>query len=227
MRQILAPSHPNCEISPGGHTVDVDRLPLAPVVLDVGCRGFDFTEAVLKLRPDAAVFALDPDPSIHGPHLPGCTYLRFALVHDDRASSLYAMDGAGLGNFLVEGPGKIRRPDCGWEFDGCQVDRVACVNIVELMKRTGVTRWDLVKLDCEGSEFGILENWPGPIADQITVEFHDWTGPRGDLVKAGYYEKTLWPKLPWYEVVQHEWLPLGADATRQIGHWDSLLTLKV
>ena len=37
------------------HSVDVELLPEAPVVLDAGCRGFDFSNAVLDVRPKARV----------------------------------------------------------------------------------------------------------------------------------------------------------------------------
>jgi hypothetical protein len=84
----------------------------------------------------------------------------------------------------------------------------------------------VVKLDCEGEEFSILENWPGPIATQISVEFHDFTGPRRALVDEGYYENKLWPHLcQWYKVVKHDWVDLRGEPA-YCGHWDSLLVLK-
>ncbi len=86
------------------------------------------------------------------------------------------------------------------------------------MKVLDVTYWDLVKLDCEGSEFEILENWPGRIATQISVEFHDGA----DAARDDAYFETLFAKLPDYEIVQHEKFKQGA----WIGHWDSLLRLR-
>jgi hypothetical protein len=51
------------------HTVDVDLLPEAPIVLDVGCRWFDFSKEILRIRPDARIVALDPGPDIEDPGL--------------------------------------------------------------------------------------------------------------------------------------------------------------
>jgi methyltransferase family protein len=90
------------------------------------------------------------------------------------------------------------------------------------MRDYRVDHWDLIKLDCEGSEFGILENWPGPVARQISVEFHDWTGPWAERAAGDYYERLFAGPLKDYEVVQHELSKQGEG----IGHWDSLLRLR-
>ncbi len=197
-----------------GHTVDLDRLPSHPVVLDVGCRGFDFTADILALRPGARIVAMDPDPIIERPDwLPvRCNFLNIALVHDNRDSSGYASYSTGEGNMLT---------DLEKYYDAKMLT-VGCANVRSVMDAVKVTHWDLVKLDCEGSEFDILANWPGPIADQISVEFHDGhpelRGPHRD--ERAEYFVTLWSKLG-YKVIQHEISKQGD----WFGHWDTLLTL--
>ena len=183
------------------HTVDVDRLPDAPVVLDAGCRGFDFTVEMKQLRPLAKIVPMDPDTEMDG-----CfTYVRMALVGDDRLYAPYAAHSTGEANFLTEGQ----------PVHYAEIRQVPCVNIEKLMLLCDVTHWDVVKLDIEGSEFSVLENWPGPIADQISVEFHDWTGDC-DCTKALERLQSLG-----YRIVQHELSRQGEG----IGHWDSLLVL--
>ena len=198
------------------HTVDLDLLPERPVVLDVGCRGFDFTREVLALRPKAYVLALDPDPLMEYPHETenDWVYMRAALVGDDRKTANYACWSTGEGNMLCEvSPHYAERSH-----------QVKCINIGRLSSTFNVDRWDLVKLDCEESEFGILEAWPGPIATQISVEFHDWTGPWETKAKnSPTYYPNLWAgPLRDYEVVQHELSKVGEG----VGHWDTLLRLK-
>lgn len=193
------------------HTVDLDLLPESPVVLDVGCRGFDFSHEVLELRPQARVIALDPAPDI----VRFSRYVEFwraALVGTGSASQSFAHFSTGEGDFISE-----RRHMPGWDKQP-EWSNVDCYTIGELMLAEGVKHFDLVKLDCEGSEFAILENWPGPIATQISVEFHDWDKPR--YRAEGYYE-ALWKMLPSYRVVQHELSKQGEG----VGHWDSLLVL--
>jgi len=189
-----------------GHTIDLDALPEAPTVLDVGCRGFDFVHAVLNERPLANIVGLDPGLDVWT-DTEHCQFLALALVGDGRKRAKYADYSTGEGNFIT---------DLESYYDA-RIREVDCIDISEL----AIKHWDVVKLDCEGSEFGILENWPGPIASQISVEFHDsgYTpgyGPDYDYVP-------LFKRLAGfgYRVVKHDLSKQGEG----IAHWDSLLVL--
>jgi len=216
-----------------GHTIDVDLLPDSPIVLDAGCRGFAFSKDILILRPKARVIALDPDSRIDNPQVPGIEYWKVGLVaHQKRVSSYVSTtksSGDGGANFLIE-PGSgidgvITRPDCGWEFSDYEMETVATGNIQAIMRIADVSHWDVVKLDIEGQEFPVLENWPGPIATQISVEFHDFTGPMRHRVDAGYYTTLMDHLGQWYRFARHEWMDLDGDPVH-FGHWDSVLVLK-
>lgn len=191
-----------------GHTIDESLLPEIPVVLDVGSRDFHFTKALLQIRPRAFVVAMDPDKGIPAPI--NCLFWNMALVGDGKTKSNYASYSTGEGNMLLEGN----------SYYDAKIYEVACIDIQTLMRHCKVNQWDLVKLDCEGSEFDILWNWPGPIAKQISVEFHDGADPahRHDQYFAGLFERLL----VYYRVVQHEKFQQGA----WWGHWDSVLVLK-
>ena len=188
------------------HTIDVDRLPEAPIVLDAGCRGFDFSLEMLSIKKCARIWAMDPDPRVEVEAInPGVYYTKWALVGDERLYTAYASFSTGEANFLTEGQ----------EVIYADILRVPCVNIDKMMLLAEVKHWDVVKLDIEGSEFAVLENWPGPIANQISVEFHDWTGGR-DCTKAIERLQSLG-----YRIAQHELSKQGEGW----GHWDSLLML--
>lgn len=196
------------------HTIDVDLLPEEPIVLDVGCRWFDFTRGVLAWRPKARVICLDPSSDVKcDSDLPlHVSLLHLALVGDNRLQTNFAegIAGDGGGNFALDAA----------SHGDYRIRKVLCTNIQKLMHGYSIKLFDAVKLDCEGSEFGILENWPGPIATQISVEFHDcW---KKEIRDGEYYDKLLAEKLPWYRLVQH---PLFQQGTA-VGHWDSLLCLK-
>lgn len=194
------------------HTVDLDLLPDTPTVLDVGCRWFDFAQNILDARPAARVICMDPAPDVPGPQLTSANFLRAALVGSGNAKQHLAHYSTGEGDFLGE-----PRHYPGWDIQPT-FHEVDCLNIHEVMMLTGVEHFDLVKLDCEGSEFAILENWPGPIATQISVEFHDWNKPQ---YRRDAYFEMLFRRLPEYRVVQHELSKQGTGW----GHWDTLLTL--
>ncbi len=189
------------------HTIDVDLLPEVPTVLDVGSRNFEFTKAILEIRPRAFVVAIDPDKEIAG--RTDCLFWNLALVGDGKTKSNYASYSTGEGNMLLDG---------NVYFDA-KVYEVVCIDILTLMRHCKVNRWDLVKLDCEGSEFAILDHWPGPIATQISVEFHDGA----DLTRDDSYFAVLFNSLlEHYRVIQHQKTKQGA----WWGHWDSLIVLK-
>lgn len=211
-------------VSLASHTVDLDLLPEAPIVLDAGCRWFDFTKAVSGARPSASIVAMDPaeDVTFNNRGVAEARergidavvkYVSAALVGRGQAQQRLAHFSTGEGDFLTtQGyfPGWDKQPD---------IYEVECLTIKELMLQEGVKHWDLVKLDIEGSEFEVLENWPGAIATQISVEFHDWDKPSRQT--QSYYDG-LMQRLPWYRMAQHEFTKQGTS----YGHWDSLLVLR-
>lgn len=198
------------------HTVDIDLLPEAPLVLDVGCRWFDFTRGILAHRPKARVWCLDPSTDVRWePDLEvgrvGLFHL--ALVGDDRFATNFAegIAGDGGGNLVV---------DDRETFGDYKIKRVLCVNLQKFMQSQKIERFDCIKLDCEGSEFGIIENLVGQVATQISVEFHDWTGP---WKEHGCERAMARLHSLGYRAVQHELSKQGNG----VGHWDSLFVLDV
>lgn len=75
---------------------------------------------------------------------------------------------------------------------GSDEERVASVTLPGLMKEYNLTKIDLLKLDCEGAEYGIFYNTPGQVFDAvncIALETHQ--GPAGNentVALAGYLE---------------------------------------
>ena len=202
------------------HTIDVDLLPETPVVLDVGCRWFDFSTAMIAHRPKARIIAMDPSSDVtlddgslplknHKPFL----FIDAALIGGDELDVWFGegIAGDGGGNLVVSTPA----------YGDYRVRRIPSRNIGYIMQHTclgPIEHFDAVKLDCEGSEFGILENWPGPIATQISVEFHDWTGP---WKQHGCDRAINRLQAMGYKTVQHALSKQGTG----LGHWDSLFVL--
>lgn len=92
------------------------------------------------------------------------------------------------------------------------------------MREHEVDFWEVVKLDCEGAEYEILEEWPGPVARQITVEFHDRLGRNPEAEPERYYARLMERIGHWYDVILHRQTrpPWGGLPT----YWDSLFVLK-
>lgn len=61
--------------------------------------------------------------------------------------------------------------------ESTDVVQLPCTSVADLMKRQGHTRIDLLKMDIEGAEYGVIDHIVKnrlPIG-QICVEFHHWT----------------------------------------------------
>ena len=182
-------------------------LPDCPLVLDIGCRDFGFSNEILRHRPEASIIALDPDVEIKPPANNRIAFIPKAFTHFPDDSLRWKRQGEA--SAIVTDGGEI-------------VPNIGLKNLEFALYFHGKKRFDLVKLDCEGSEFGILENWPGPIAEQISVEFHDYANRA--RWNDGYFEMLFSGPLKDYRVIQHELLPIGPFDT--MGHWDSLLILR-
>lgn len=191
------------------HTVDLDLLPDAPIVLDVGCRDYDFSFAVLRERPAAKIIAMDPAPDMKPAEDERIHFLNMALVGDGRFGSGFAHYSTGHGDMLTDLP----------KYYDAEMCRCACVNLKLLSAVREVKCWDLIKLDCEGSEFQILEMLPGPIATQISVEWHDFN--QRDKYNQQYFQNLFAKLAPWYRVVQHKESDISGRGA--VGFWDDLL----
>jgi FkbM family methyltransferase len=204
-----------------GHSVDLSSLPAQPVVLDGGARNFGFSLAILGVRPQARIIAIDPDPSITPDKVPaGVKFIQEALVGNSRQRAKFALQETEEGRFIYDGLPSEYHFRYGLRASD-KILLVLCTRIIDLMDRLDIKFWDLVKLDIEDSEFEVLENWPGRIAGQISVEFHDWM----DQTKWNpqYYQRLLAGPLKGYEWVQHELMLPGCGT--ELGHWNSLLKL--
>ena len=187
----------------GEHTIDVDLLPEAPLVLDAGCRTFNFCEEIFSLRPKARIIAIDPGPDVDIPTDWRIRFQRFALMETTQQYVWLKMAGC-------ESITSMTRQQ-GWAM-------VMTVSFREVLSTCG-PYFDLIKFDIEGSEFGILENWPGKCCTQINIEFHDnMVSPDGKGLPQSYFDELFHVKLSDYRVIQNEPDSLGT-------HADALLVL--
>lgn len=172
------------------HTFDETLLPEAPTVLDVGCRGFAFGDGIRALRQKARIFELDIDDLGTGRE-----YTRAGIS-----------DYCGTGGVSDDADPLARRLTAQ--------GAVPVYTLEAFCVMRGVYLWDLIKLDCEGSEFAALLGMGWPRARQISVEFHPWGehGP-GDVDRVVSHLVALG-----YSVVQHAPSDLGGH----LNYWDSL-----
>ena len=195
------------------NTETIEYLPICPQlltpngwVLDGGCLGFGF--ACEMLSRGMRVLAVDPSPRIKAPVLANLTYRKVALVGRERRNI-----------------GWVKADDEEWSFTSDEVGKKTPARTVyQLMLEYDIQRLDIVKLNVEGAEYEILENWPGPIACQISVSFHDFIPGRNPKPE-GYYQRMLAHLRQWYSAVRHEWTNKYQDGRPVGNYWGSLFVL--
>lgn len=183
------------------HTFDESLMPEDPVVLDAGCMGFDFSIAVRERWPEAYIIGIDPNQDCKG-HPSLDVFEMCALMPE---TALYAYH-----TFPDWQANRVERI-------GSDIPKLvaAGVPLEAIMQWHCISYFDLIKLDIEGSEFGLLEQCQVPIpARQISVEFHDYREPQTDV-----YWQNLFNRLG-VSVVKHNAFKSAGGLT---GHWDSLL----
>lgn len=182
------------------HTIATDITSNDGMVLDVGCRIFSFSQAMTKRG--FMVVALDPDPTIEA--------VRNGMVVFDRRA---LTTKRGKSRFKMHKDPQARTLDPDGEVE------VETVDIQNLTDEYTDGLWEVVKLDCEGAEYEVLLNWPGPISKQVTVEFHEHIKPQSPLL----YERILIHMSRWYNVIQHTKSDRHCAGQN---YWDSLFCLK-
>lgn len=168
------------------HTI-IPALFTGGYVLDAGCRDFIFAQYAANRG--CHVIALDPDPTIANPCIEDVTFMSCAI-----AGAVGTIDFAMTDDVEARhiASANTSRRNCGYVS-------VPVTTLDEIMKTNLIETWDCVKMDIEGSEYEILQAWPGPIAKQITVEFHDHVEKR----PAELYDRMFAHLEQWYRVVKY------------------------
>lgn len=148
----------------GGHTFD-ETLLTDGVIIDVGCRGFEF--AFWFNGMGNPIYCVDPDKKVFESI--------FEFPKDIINMNVAISDKAGETTYYENGEATMIRevdPDPSYaHIDQKYKNKCSTIAMEDLYKITG-DNVDVLKLDCEGAEYIILGETFKPIPKQITVEFH-------------------------------------------------------
>lgn len=131
------------------HSVDLELLPQKATILDLGCRGMEFTNHFLRLG--HKVFPLDID-DFQPKDYEQCAitnytgYCGITHTNDPQGTKM--------------GPG----------------DSIPCYTMEDFMKHRGIKFFDLVKMDVEGAEVEIIASLIEPPSKQLSIEWHRHCG---------------------------------------------------
>jgi len=162
------------------HSVDIDLL-TGGICIDVGCRGFAFSEAMRDLGCDVKAFDLE-DMNVPV----GIDFFKKAISNKSGVSSYTNTKDAQAKylNHLITGEGI---PCDIWGIN--DLYKIICGEV------------DILKLDCEGSEYIILSDLEfQPKPRQLSIEFHMHCHR---ALHDQYYNKCMENLLKYYIPVQH------------------------
>lgn len=171
------------------HSFDETLISVGSAILDIGCRGFEFTN-FFRSR-GCKVLAIDCDLLIGD-------YVQCAVVGDSSIQRYIQYSNDPQGTKVVTTPNNTP---------------VESVTIQQL------GYFDLIKMDCEGSEYEIIMSLTEAPAKQISVEFHLHTG-----IYTGKEIKEMEDRL-----LVLGYFPMKHDMSHQHGaglnYWDSLFVM--
>lgn len=144
-----------------GHIIDKSLLTKGGLILDAGCRGFTLHGS---LGDDYEYICFDPDDTITRPDKLNIN-LHYLAITAHGGPAKYCGWSTGEGNIIYTG----NAPNYA-EFDKV----VASITIPVLFAMYG--KFDLIKLDIEGSEYDVLLGIDFAPAKQISCEFHQSLG---------------------------------------------------
>jgi len=174
------------------HTLNENILPENANILDLGCRDFRFTNTFRDMNYN--VYPVDIDV------FEGEDYWRIGISDSDGKCSVnYTNDPQGTS--IREG------------------DDILMMTIETFSRHVGVDRWDLIKMDVEGSEMGILKSANHPISSQISVEFHAHSTSQ----TKEQIDECLDYLSQWYNIHNRKWEPNHGSG---YNYWDVLLINK-
>lgn len=175
------------------HTVDLSLLPEKSNILDLGCRGFLFTNYFRDLGHNVVAVDIDDFPNQDYHKLAISDSDGFCdVVHTSDPQAKHITDGGSLKKMTID----------------------------SFSKMVGVEKWDLIKIDIEGSEIGILKNSTHPLAKQVSVEFHAHCVPSQTKEELDNLLNYL---SRFYDIHNREWKPMHGVGCN---YWSVLLISK-
>lgn len=183
----------------GEHSIRTDLL-TGGIAIDIGCLGWEFSKGMRDL---------------------GCEVHAFDLIHlEDKPAGIYFSVAA-----ITDKDEKVRvvtHPDRqAWHLGGNGGIMVDSISLNKLYRFFEGQEVDVLKLDCEGSEYDILSDTDfKPIPLQISVEFHYHCHKKKH---ENLYAKCMANLEKYYVPVRHEWDERHGSG---INLWDSLWVKK-
>jgi FkbM family methyltransferase len=175
----------------------VRTLPAPPVVIDVGANAGFFAIQLLSKIDKAIIYAYEPMPA-------NVRTLHYTLQQNPRLQQsvrLFQMavtgqplDQLDLFAEAEENNQVVASRFAGFNQNNTQKITVPCITLTDIIKQNDLQSVDLLKLDCEGSEYDIIYNTPPELIRRIrkmVIEVHDLDKDRNNIGAFNAYIQSL------------------------------------
>lgn len=183
------------------HTIDLDLL-TGGVVIDAGCRGFQFSEALRDFGCKVKAF------DVERLEVPTGIEFQDVAIGDTYADVYFVSPNDKNATFIV--------PEQHGNHHKAKPVRMIDLNDYMEVIHGNI---DVLKLDIEGYEYFILDKLK-PIPRQLSIEFHEHCFPG---LHGAAFESCMGNILKYYYPVQHERYSAHGSG---FNYWDSLFVKK-
>lgn len=153
-------------------------------VIDIGGHLGFFSLYASLLNPTVPIYSFEPHVGNFG--------LLKQNLKDNRVRNVTAKNLA-VSNVIAEVDLLISKEDLNHSLVHAieptdEMQRVQTITLEKIFDRHRLGQVDLLKIDCEGAEFAILEDTPKAVYDRVSnvfLEYHDWVPGKShrDLIK--------------------------------------------
>jgi FkbM family methyltransferase len=184
------------------HSFEETLLPANGNILDLGCRGFLFADALEMKGKNVVCVDVDELGAIDGFH-----YHRCAIASENGLCGVRRSKDPQATTIV-----KAQVSLAGFD--------VPMYTLKSFSEKVGIPFWDLIKIDIEGSEYEVIRSLTEPPAKQLSIEFHLHTKIYG--MKEVLEMEAKLSSLG-YEAVSHT---MTSQHGMGMNYWDSLFILK-
>lgn len=172
----------------------VQQLPASPVIIDIGANVGFFGIQLLSKMDAATIYAYEPMPANvqmlretmdRNPRLAHCLHLH------QRAVTGNPLDHIELFAEAEESSQVVASVISGFNNNNTNRLTVPAITLSDIIQQHDLPRIDLLKMDCEGSEYDILYNTDPALIQRITrmtIEVHDLDTEQNNV---GYFADYL------------------------------------
>ena len=175
----------------------VSQLPAQPVIIDVGANAGFFAIQLLSKIENATIYAYEPMPA-------NVKTFRSTLNENPRlqqsvrlfqmAVTGQALDKLDLYAEAEEKNQVVASRFAGFNISNTQTITVPCISLTDIIQQNNLPVVDLLKLDCEGSEYDILYHTAPDLVRRINrmvIEVHDLDAAQNNIRAFNQYLQSL------------------------------------